>query len=492
MTFEFRTRSSHVRTFESCGRKWYLNEVCGIPDKETEAKRFGTEMHLILEHWLRDGKMPGRTPEAMAAKRSIPYLPAPGAGLLVEHKIERVLADGTIYTGAIDVADLRPKEQLLKQLKDPNKLNRLLDHKSTASLRYAKTADELSRDVSAVAYAMEVRRKVKEIFGIDEEVIHGRWNYVPRLGNEPAMPVEFTITRAAQRERWAQTLESVGKMRKLAEQRPAWQDVTPNYQACDSYGGCQFRAQCALAKARSATVNNAPEGRKGIEMGLFDDLKNKKPVGQGVAAPAPQAPAEQPQAASTPASPLQALLARKKAPTVAAIVATAPAQPEPVTTSKLTPEEVAADPDFEASGFDPTDAELEEGVSVGVNPSDAAAADLQKDTVEKKTKRKRLKTLEPVPNNGPQPPQSASTVTIPALPPDEVKQAVEQTQASASSGYIGIEPEASGVEFRAVSSIVTALRTSALRFADPTKTAEERAVALAWFAAAELIESGQL
>ncbi len=450
----FSTRSSHVRVFETCARKWLLNEVDDSangrpakPDPDTVAKTFGTTMHLILEHWLRDAKTPGFSKEASAAKRSIPHLPVPGAGLIIERKFERVLEDGTVYYSTADVIDARPQAQLVRSKNGQGV--RLLDHKSTANLKYAKTPDELGRDVSAVAYAIETRRVLEEM-GIDEKEIHCRWNYVPRLSNDPCVPVEFTVTRAAQRERWSQTLDSVGKMRRISDATAAggvrWQDVTPNYGACDNFGGCQFRAQCAMAKATGKSVgaalaeavNKTPPGLKENEMGLLDDLRNKLPVGQGVSAPATATaatvtatatatalavveaptpvltiaqppsqgtlPPQAPPPASKPTG-LAALLSRKKAPTVAQIVASSTG--ETVTTPLTIASSLEAGEDIEDG--EPTEAELvgeadlvadaaadePDGMSYGINPIEAPPPDLQKDTVEKKKRTKRTKTVDP-------------------------------------------------------------------------------------------------
>jgi hypothetical protein len=361
---QFRTRSSHVRVYESCARKWFRNEVEGLPDPDTVAKTFGTNAHAIQEAWLRDGKPHPFSKEGIAARRAVPHLPAPGEGLGVEHKIEKVLGDGTIYTGAIDLVDLRPTSQLRRT--EQGRFIRLYDHKFTAALKFAKTAEELSRDVSAVFYAMEVKRLT------EDPIVNGRWVYSERNGNG-VLPVDFTITGVEMRERWAKTLGSVAEMRKLAEQKPQWTEVTPDYNACDAFGGCQFRAQCALRKAQS-------------KMGMLDDLKAKLPVGQGVAAPAAAAQPQAAVAAKAPQSPLAKLLAAKKAPTVQALVTEAPVQLEP----------------GEMDGTGEEGAELGNVPAVpmatepvtGIIPPDAPAPDLQKDTVEKRKRTKREKTLD--------------------------------------------------------------------------------------------------
>jgi hypothetical protein len=362
-TLPFTTRSSHVRTAESCMRKGYLNEVCGHPDEETEAKNFGTDTHTVYEHWFKAATPPPDTPHGKVARRSLHLYPAPGQGLGVEMRVQEVLKDGTVYNGAIDLADLRAPAQLIRD--DDGRGLRLYDHKTCGSLNWAKDADTLARDVSAVFYAMQLR-KALHAMGWDEKEIPARWVYSERNPNGKTRPVDFLITREAQRERWAKTLETVGNMRKLAEQGPHWTDVTPNYKACSAYGGCKFQGQCNLARRRT-------------NMGLLDNLRASMAVGQQVTAqpPAPAAP---------PGGVLAMHLAK-------ATPAPAPQQPAA--------EAVAAIPVAAAVPVQPG---LEEGITLpmtepitGVVPPDAPAPDLTKDTVEKKTRKKREKVVEGVP-----------------------------------------------------------------------------------------------
>jgi hypothetical protein len=379
----FTTRSSHVRTAETCLRKWYLNEVCGLPDQETAAKTFGTITHLIYEEWFRDAKNPatsahGEPAHREVARRSLHMYPAPGPGLLVEHKLSETLEDGTVYTGALDLADARPGAVV-----------RLYDHKTCGSLKWAKTATDLEKDVSAVFYGRHLLRILHGL-GFQEEALRSRWVYSERNPNGKTVPVNFILRPSNMRERWDKTLDMVKIMRRHAEQTPAWQDVTPNYDACGNYGGCRFQGQCNLVRRRQET------------MGLMDQLRASLPQQQAaqVQAAPQQAPAPIP--APVPAAPggilaafQQQQAAQPAAQAVAALPVQQPAQVQAPAVVLVSPglEEginvpVQVPPTFVA----PIPAPV-----VGVVPPDAPAPDLTKDTVEKKTRKKREKAVDAVP-----------------------------------------------------------------------------------------------
>ncbi len=392
----FRTRSSSVRVHEQCQRKGFQEQVLGLRAPDSIGKTFGTQYHLDWKTWFNDKKLPSQyTDTGIVARRAMHLYPAPGEGLLVEYgevteedreagvqgAIDEVLADGTIYVGAIDLADVRPAPQL----KDGR---RLYDHKSTVNMSYAKTADELRRDVSAVFYARRLRDLALKPLGIADRDMPARWVYAERIGKK-VQEVDFLITGADMRERWGKTLQSVKEMRALHDQGPRWQDVTPNYNACGDFGGCQFRAQCSLAKIR----NNGATAPKESAVGLLDDLKKGVTIGDKVAAPQVQqakpptfepAPRQQGASKATLAArgnSLAALLGKTGPVSLASVQATQPADIEDPNTGL-----------YDGSGDDPEPAE--EGLAVGVNPIDAPPPDLSKDTIEKKTRKKREKGAE--------------------------------------------------------------------------------------------------
>jgi hypothetical protein len=377
----FTTRSSHVRTAETCLRKWYLNEVCGLPDQETAAKTFGTITHLIYEEWFRDAKNPatsthGEPAHREVARRSLHMYPAPGPGLLVEHKLSETLEDGTVYTGALDLADVRPGAVV-----------RLYDHKTCGSLKWAKTTADLEKDVSAVFYGRHLLRILHGL-GFQEEALRSRWVYSERNPNGKTVPVNFILRPANMRERWDKTLDMVKIMRWHAEQTPAWHDVTPNYDACGNYGGCRFQGQCNLVRRRQQTMGLMDQLRASLPqqqaaqvmpqqvLAAPQRLQVEPAVAGGILAAFQQQQAAQPAVQAVAALPVQAPIQQP------AVVLVSPGLEEGINVP------VQAPPTFVAPIPSPV---------TGVVPPDAPAPDLTKDTVEKKTRKKREKAVDAVP-----------------------------------------------------------------------------------------------
>lgn len=378
---------------------------------ESEAMRFGTKMHLHLEEWLKFGKVPDYSPEGLAAVKTIKLLPPPSPGLSVEHKILEVLPDAdahgpaTVYTGAIDLCDLRPVAEVqhwpepagMYDDEDAPRRSvpyRLLDHKSCASLQWSKKRHELEDDVSSTFYGREVMRRT------GDKVIYSRWNYSERIGSK-AEPRDFVLTADGVERRWKRTQQTVAEMRQLHYSQKDWTEVAGNYEHCGAYGGCQFRSQCSLQRNEE------------VAMGLLDHLKSGGEVGKGVAT---GSPASKPAEDTVPGMLEGTALGNSLAAMFKAGASASGAQPAaPV--ARLVPPvvpTVEAAPEVAPSKEEEQDlmeegGEEPEGMNFGINPADAAPADLQKDTVEKRSRKKREKTLQDTPTVAPLP--TAESVT---------------------------------------------------------------------------------
>lgn len=230
------TRSSTVRVFESCKRRWALQHVRG--DKLTSAAMdWGTEMHEHLENWYKHGIPPPNTATGRAARLSLKHLPPRGANLQVEYKWQALDA-AVPYTGAMDLCSHEP-------------LVRIWDHKSTAGIQWIKTVNELEQDISANAYALALMRQT------GSPSVYCRWVYTTRDAKH-SLPVDFTITREMAEERWEKTRNNVEEMCEIAialdEETPlvvppttltaAAMAVEPTLSHCDEYGGCPYRDMC--------------------------------------------------------------------------------------------------------------------------------------------------------------------------------------------------------------------------------------------------------
>lgn len=243
------TRSSHVRIYETCPRQWYLHHATNYANCKSDAMTWGVTMHEILEDWFERGIPPPNTPHGRAARLSLQHLPAPGPGLSVEKKWKLSAAPYVAeYTGAIDLCDVtvrqypEPEAKLLPPgiyYGHFNKFVQMWDHKSCSDVKWAKTPEELSQDISACAYA----HYLCTTYNAGE--VRCRWVYTQRDG-KASVPVDFTITREQAAARWQKTMQSVAEMQAIlkAAQPGAVQDIRGNLDVCDAYGGCHYRPTC--------------------------------------------------------------------------------------------------------------------------------------------------------------------------------------------------------------------------------------------------------
>lgn len=270
----FVTRSSHVRIFERCQRRWYFEEIMKHRAEDTSAMRFGTAMHAELERWLRDGTSPDldrKTAEGLypgqAARKSLHLLPLPGGDLMVEHQfVDKKLVAGADYFGTVDLANPREGASI-----------DLYDHKSTAGLAFAKTVTELQQDVSATFYAHQLRW----LWG--EPTIKSRWIYTERVRSGQVKAVDFDLTSAMIDDRLATTVKSVESMVQLSATQ-SHIDAPPNWDACNDYNRkCPHWGKCELTKsatvpAEESKVNLLAKVANGIHPKTDDALSVKPPA----------------------------------------------------------------------------------------------------------------------------------------------------------------------------------------------------------------------
>lgn len=246
-------RSSSVRTYESCPRKWLL-QYTRKDALSSAAMDFGTEMHLHLENWYKSGKIPPGTPTGLAARTSMKHLPAPGEHLLPEHNWLRALRSKGIeytYSGTLDLMDDRVYWDA-----DGKRYMIFYDHKSTAGIKWAKTPTELADDVSACAYALWM------IDVYDLDYVTCKWVYTQRDA-KLSIPVVFTITKEQAQARWARTMKAVDEMIPLMAANSAAAPLSPdtlpgNFSACDEFGGCTYIEICDTLSSVNEPVAISP------------------------------------------------------------------------------------------------------------------------------------------------------------------------------------------------------------------------------------------
>ena len=215
--------ASQVQLFRDCPRKWYTTYVLGHFQPSTPSQELGTAIHTVAENYLQHGIEPPESKPGDIFKLGLPYLPAPGTGV-VEGSI--LMEDGKVpVKGFVD---------FLYHADDGTPI--ILDHKTTSSKRWMKAPHELALNIQMNTYARwcltqhpdteriilrhlyyGTRSKFSELVevSVKAESVYSIWN-----------DIEATIS---------QMIEAHAKGEKEAVQRIS---------SCSAYGGCPFQNRC--------------------------------------------------------------------------------------------------------------------------------------------------------------------------------------------------------------------------------------------------------
>jgi hypothetical protein len=228
---------SQIETYggpEGCQRKWAWHKIAGLPKPPNRYAEFGLELHAVAENWLRDATVPPDTAAGKCFRAGIPFLPAPGTAE-IEGAFEWMPEGEPFgFRGRIDVWE-------------PS-VPRVDDHKSTSSIKeWAKTADDLRRDIQAVSYLLRKAASMPQ----EPDRIHGRWIYYERNENRPkARPIDLSCTVDELLSEWERIAEIGRGMVLRLEQKVQPLELPYNAGACNAFGGCPYRENCALTGAQ--------------------------------------------------------------------------------------------------------------------------------------------------------------------------------------------------------------------------------------------------
>ena len=306
-----RWSASQVDTYNTCNRKWWFNKILGIETPPHPSAVIGTEVHAQLEAYLEE-KAPADSLGPIA-RTALPFAPKPGT-VYIEQSIEELglVAGGLPALGYIDVLDLT------------GDIPQVLDWKTTSNFRYAKTEDELLRNVQMSVYA---RATLAMCDRLDvPEPTNVRVTHVAMLTKAPheARRTSALMPRKTIHENWSSIDRTVLSMRETATCETP-DKVTPTKSACSAYGGCPFLDRCRALEATrsifaglgSAQPNDTNDSQESTTM---SDAKTSLLARLGVKTKAQSAAATTPTQATVPATP---------APVAAAPEAPAPAAKPP-------------------------------------------------------------------------------------------------------------------------------------------------------------------
>jgi hypothetical protein len=223
---------------------------------QSPSQALGEAIHLQVEQYLLDGKMPDLPSVENAMKKG--YVPPTGGAYLVEEPKD--------YAMVIRCADVPVKGRidLLIPPASGESLVKVVDWKSASSFRYVPEPDTLTRDVQGVLY-------LKYAFSNYPFATHGQFRHVYLLtkGTGSKKVDAEVVDRDFIDGQWAHIEQTVEEMKATATRSlPVVAQSQANLSHCSNYGGCSFRDRCpAASKGLVASILEA-EGASTVTEGV--------------------------------------------------------------------------------------------------------------------------------------------------------------------------------------------------------------------------------
>jgi hypothetical protein len=249
--------ASEIEVFDLCPRKWAFGYVEGLRPPPNDSAALGTRVHAILEKWLKDGTPPDTwTPEGEIAASGLHFLPAPRTPTLVTEEKFHFASQRAWYTGFKDF-----------RYRDANGLLHVGDHKTTKAFTWAKSLDEILCHSQALIYAVDEFRK-----NPNDDRLALDWIYYRTTGSRKAEPRFQIVSRQTVAELFFTHVDPVaGEITKLHHEVPSDAsalDFTPDFRACNAFGGCPFLSICNPTPTQRVQATMTQAG-----MSLTDKLK---------------------------------------------------------------------------------------------------------------------------------------------------------------------------------------------------------------------------
>jgi hypothetical protein len=268
----FRPSATRIELFVQCPRRWAWGELYSEKSPATEAQEVGTAMHAQIEHYLRDGRPFDLTLEVHGirvgemALAGLQHLPKPKTpGMLVEQPFDSKLG-GMPFQGTIDLTWATHPE--------------VVDHKTTAGMGWAKTAEDLAVSIQPVTYAAEVMSWHGETW------CDLRWIYYSKPKPHRSMVVPTRVHLSVIQPTIDFAAHALEAMHDIAERHLDPLALPPNAESCNAFGKpCPYVSRCNLTadqKWASLMAQTREEFLAGIK---------KQRAAAGGAAPAVNPPA---------------------------------------------------------------------------------------------------------------------------------------------------------------------------------------------------------
>lgn len=268
------TSATQYETFERCNRLWWLERVRRLPTPPTKAQIFGTVLHAVTERYLLADDR-GRDPETgevvdlypegwhQAKDRFSNKIEGeldPGAQDTVKRLISKAIEEGILARGGNRAVEREFREVVLEVEEtgtaveimgfiDLEFFGEIVDHKTTKSMRYAKSPEKLAKNTQALVYAAMHLRALRAQGAAIPDYITIRHNYFCKDALKPEVrKVEARVPVSEVQKKWEEIEQHARKMVELRNTIEDGFTEIPDpddpYEACNMYGGCAFRTIC--------------------------------------------------------------------------------------------------------------------------------------------------------------------------------------------------------------------------------------------------------
>lgn len=255
--------ASQITGFKLCNRRWWFEKVAKVPVPSTPALELGGDIHRQIEEWYESRTTPTHASAALLVASGL--IPEPGPGILIEHPRDYGLA---IYSANVPI---RGRIDLFNKTKlESEGRIEVWDWKSKADFRYAKTPDELGRDVQMMIYAKYAFAWHKPQ---DVVFVHGNIKTGKGTGYKivRAEPVTFDVVEEYGRH----VVEPIVREMKVCATAPSFEEAPPNFNSCYAFNKpCPFLEKCTVGQSASVSIAMLFKN-EGEDMGLGEKLKNK-------------------------------------------------------------------------------------------------------------------------------------------------------------------------------------------------------------------------
>lgn len=283
--------ASQIENHLSCPRRWFFRSVEKLPELKKRSTAAGDCFHALAENYLRADDS-GRGPDG----RAIDLFPEGWEqGLdLLDAALVRVAFEAAVDKQLIRRIPGRQVEKSFQFDAGPGSVMGFMDvgavnagrvtvedHKTTRSLRYAITREEMRTDVQMIvgAHAM---LQLAEREGVDVESVWLRHNIAELADPVRLKAVEVSITPAHVRkvllEKVVPEVEAMLRLKRSGAKLSEWDQLPgPRVKdACTEYGGCTYAPICSRMETpdryrdRITKLNSQPDSIEQEVMALFD------------------------------------------------------------------------------------------------------------------------------------------------------------------------------------------------------------------------------